>query len=95
MNGKIPMVKVRIKLISSGTRASSLSCRETSMERNINNALTSSAYPTFLLIALTFILLVYRVPQGGETFSQLLVVRYQFRYAGIEVLQLVVTVKIV
>ena len=52
MNGKIPKVKVIIKLIINATWAPSLFTRDTNNDRNINNALTRRAKPTFLLIAL-------------------------------------------
>ena len=59
INGKAPMVKVMMKLITKGaTAVSSPSNMAINIDRNMNNALTSSAYPTFLLIALTFILLL-------------------------------------
>ena len=56
MNGNIPTVNVMVKLISKAARALSLPLdTETRIEKNMKSALTSSAYPTFLDITLTFI----------------------------------------
>lgn len=52
ISGKEPRVNVMIKLITIGVKAPSLYISETNMDRNMNNALTRSAKPTFLLIAL-------------------------------------------
>ena len=56
MNGKTPTVNVMTKLMSNAARALSLPLDiETSMDRNIKNALVSSANPTFLDMTLRFI----------------------------------------
>ena len=56
INGKAPKMKVMIKLIASGPNAESLpSDSDTSIEMNMNRALTSRASPTFLDMTLTFI----------------------------------------
>ena len=52
IKGKAPRVNVIIKLITIGVKAPSLYISETNMDRNMNNAQTRSAKPTFLLIAL-------------------------------------------
>ena len=55
-NGKAPTSRVMIKLISKGTNAESRpSIIETTMDRNMNRALTRSALPTFNDIAFRFI----------------------------------------
>ncbi len=60
IKGNIPTVKVMVKLISRAARALSLPfATETSMEKNMNRALTSSATPTYLDITFTFILRCY------------------------------------
>ena len=55
--GKIPKMKVMVKLIRSGARAvSPPSMRETNTDSSINRALTRSATPTFLDMTFRFIL---------------------------------------
>ena len=51
-----PVIKVIIKLMTKGTNAESRpSMTETIIDRNMKNALTSSAFPTFNDIGLTLI----------------------------------------
>lgn len=56
MKGKAPAVKVMMKLIKRAARALSFPFfTETSTDKNMNNALTRSAKPTFLDMTLRFI----------------------------------------
>lgn len=56
MNGKMPTMNVIVKEIRRAARALSLPLKtDTRMDRNMKSALTRSAYPTFLVMALKFI----------------------------------------
>ena len=56
MNGKMPTMKVMVKEMMRAARALSFPLsRETKIENSMNSALTSSAYPTFLLMPFQFI----------------------------------------
>jgi hypothetical protein len=58
MKGNEPKRSVMMKLISNGAKAESRPfIMDTTMDRNINNALTSSALPILTDIAFTFIAL--------------------------------------
>ena len=60
MNGKIPTVKVNVKLMINAARALSFPlAMDTSMDRNMKNALARSANPTFLDMTFRFILLPF------------------------------------
>ena len=57
INGNAPTRRVIMKLISKGPNASSRPLTiETIIDRNINKALTRSAFPTLVDIAFTFII---------------------------------------
>ena len=56
MNGKIPTVKVNVKLMSSAANALSFPFpMDTRIDRNMKNALASNAKPTFLDMTFRFI----------------------------------------
>ena len=88
MNGKIPEMKVIMKLISRPACAPSPVLSDTKRESSIKSALTRSAYPTFLLIAFRFILESADPPLEGLVFG------CQFGYAFVDLLELVVAVEV-
>lgn len=88
MNGKEPTMRVIMKLISNGVNAASIPLMtETVIDRNMNKALTSNALPTFMDIDLTFIF------QRLDPFLEFYIFLDQFCNAGIDIGQLVVTIK--
>ena len=89
---------VMIKLIIRAARALSFPlATETRMDRNMNNALTSSAKPTLRDITLKFISLlrfcVQLFPQGVHPGAHLLVLPDKLRDAGIQFRQFIVTLE--
>ena len=90
MKGKEPTRRVIIKLMSKGENAaSSPSMIETIRDRSINNALTRRALPILIDIAFTFI------AEGLDPFLEFYILFDQFRNSGIDVCELVITVKFV
>lgn len=88
MNGNEPTIRVIMKLITNGVKAASIPLiTETMIDRNMNNALTSRALPTFMDIDLTFIF------KCLDPFLEFDILLHELRNAGIYVGQLVITFK--
>ena len=99
MKGKDPTMRVMMKLMSKGVNAESIpSMRDTTIDRNINKALTSRALPTFKDIAFTFILLLILFAFFSQRLYASLkfhILLDKFAQTCIDVRKLIVTVKVI
>lgn len=96
MNGKAPTMRVMMKLIVSGPKAESCPLKiDTSIDMNMNKALTNRALPTFVDMAFTFILKIdfSFFPKFSDSLLEFYVLIYKFCHTVVDFSKLIITVK--
>lgn len=95
IKGNIPTRKVIVNDIRRAAKALSLPLNtETRMDRNMKSALTRSAYPTFLVMALKFMgSVLCTLSERGKALAQLLVLHSKLGDPRVQFSELVIAVE--